>query len=377
MEHILTFSEEYHLLPRDGLILVALSGGPDSVALLHFLKNAGFTVAGAHFDHHLRETSGRDARFAADFCRTLDVPFYLGGAQVGDMPGNTEDNARKARYAFLEETAKAVGAARIATAHNANDNLETVLLHLTRGCGLQGLSGIWPRRDRIVRPMLHTTRRDIEDYLAREGLTYVTDETNADDRYARNRLRHQVVPVLESLNPRVVEAAVRMTDYLRQDLARLGPRMGPDGPLPPPVEPRDVEAWVAWVNRGRPSEPLLPLEPRAVTVGERFETELWVLETQRAVCPETPPTPNAFYLKPTEPLTLRSRRAGDRLHPPFRTGKSVKKWMIETGVPRWKREAVPVLVCGERVLSVAGLGPQQDALAAPGEDAIYVRWTKQ
>ncbi len=354
MEHILPFSEAYDLLPRDGLILVALSGGPDSVALLHFLKSAGFPVAGAHFDHHLRETSGRDARFAADFCRALDVPFYLGGAEVGDMPGNTEDNARRARYAFLEETAEALGAARIATAHNANDNLETVLLHLTRGCGLQGLSGIQPRRGRLVRPMLHTTRRAIEDYLARESLTYVTDETNADDRYARNRLRHQVVPVLESLNPRVAEAAARMTDYLRQDLERLGPR-----------------------TRSAEPEALPPLEPRGVTVGERVETGLWVLETQAAICPETPPTPDAFYLKPSGPLTLRARQTGDRLHPPFRTGKSVKKWMIELDVPRWQRQAVPVLVCGEGVLAVAGLGPQAGALAAPGENAIYVRWTKQ
>ena len=354
MEHILPFSEAYDLLPRDGLILVALSGGPDSVALLHFLKSHGFNVVAAHSNHHLRETARRDAQFCQTLCREWGVPFFTWGARVGEMPGNTEANARAARYGYLERLAAGLSAARIATAHNANDNLETVLLHLTRGCGLQGLSGIQPRRGKLVRPMLHTTRRAIEDYLAREGLSYVTDETNADDRYARNRLRHQVVPVLESLNPRVAEAAARMTDYLRQDLERLGPRVTPEEP-----------------------EPLPPLEPRDVTVGERVETGLWVLETRQAACPETPPTPDEFYLKPAGPLILRSRQTGDRLHPPFRTGKRVKKWMIELGVPRWQREAVPVLVCGERVLAVAGLGPQADALAAPGEDAIYVRWTKQ
>ncbi len=354
MEHILPFSEEYDLLPWDGLILVALSGGPDSVALLHYLKKAGFTVAAAHFNHHLRDTARRDAQFCQTLCRDWGVPFFTWGARVGEMPGNTEANARAARYGYLERLAAGLSAARIATAHNANDNLETVLMHLTRGCGLQGLSGIQPRRGKLVRPMLHTTRRAIEDYLAREGLSYVTDETNADDRYARNRLRHQVIPVLESLNPRVVEAAARMTDYLREDLDRLGPRTVPEEP-----------------------EPLPPLEPREVAVGERVETGLWVLETQAALCPETPPTPGEFYLKSAGPLTLRARRTGDRLHPPFRTGKSVKKWMIELGVPRWQREAVPVLVCGDRVLAVAGLGPQRDALAAPKEDAIYVRWTKQ
>ncbi len=354
MEHILPFAEEHDLLPRDGLILVALSGGPDSVALLHFLKRQGFNVVAAHFNHHLRDTARRDAQFCQDLCRDWGVPFLTWGARVGEMPGNTEANARAARYGYLERLAAGLNAARIATAHNANDNLETVLMHLTRGCGLQGLSGIQPRRGKLVRPMLHTTRRAIEDYLAREGLSYVTDETNADDRYARNRLRHQVVPVLESLNPRVVEAAARMTDYLRQDFERLGPRVVPEDP-----------------------EPLPPLEPREVTVGERVETGLWVLETCQTLCPETPPTPDEFYLKPTGPLTLRARQTGDRLHPPFRTGKSVKKWMIELAVPRYQREAVPVLACGERVLAVAGLGPQQGALAAPGENAIYVRWTKQ
>ncbi len=355
MEHILPFSEAYDLLPRGGLILVALSGGPDSVALLHFLKSHGFTVAAAHFNHHLRDTARRDAQFCQTLCRDWGVPFFTWGARVGEMPGNTEANARAARYGYLERLAAGLSAQRIATAHNANDNLETVLLHLTRGCGLQGLSGIQPRRGKLVRPMLHTTRRAIEEYLSQEGLSYVTDETNTDDRYARNRLRHQVIPVLESLNPRVAEAAARMTDYLRQDLARLGPRAVPE----------------------EDPEPLLPLEPREVAVGERVETGLWVLETRAALCPERPPTPDSFYLKPAEPLTLRSRQTGDRLHPPFRTGKSVKKWMIEVGVPRWQREAVPVLACGERVLAVAGLGPQADALAGPGENAIYVRWTKQ
>lgn len=354
MEHILSFARDHDLLPREGLILCAVSGGADSVALLHFLKDQGFAVAAAHFDHHLRPTSGRDAQFVAELCRAWDVPCYMGEGFLAGLPGNTEDNARKARYDFLERTAQAVGAARIATAHHANDNLETVLLHLTRGCGLQGLTGIQPRRGKLVRPMLHTTRSAIEAYVAEQGLSYVTDESNADDRYARNRLRHQVIPVLEGLNPRVAETCARMTDYLRADLERLGP-------WEKPVEP----------------QPLPPLELRTVTVGEGVDTPLWRLDTARAVCPDAPPRPEEFYLKPALPLTLRSRRTGDRLHPPFRAGKSVKKWMIELAVPRWQREAVPVLAWGEEVLAVAGVGPAEEALAQPGEDAVWVRWTKR
>lgn len=354
MERILPFAETYDMLPRDGLILCALSGGGDSVALVHYLKSQGFQVAAAHFDHHLRPTSGADAALARDLCRELDVPFYLGEGRVGQLPGNLEANARAARYAFLEATAERLGAARLATAHNANDNLETVLLHLTRGCGLQGLTGIQPRRGKLVRPMLHTTRAAIEDYLRQHHLTYATDETNADTHYARNRLRHQVVPVLESLNPRVAEAAARMTDRLRLDAERLGPWTPPE-----------------------PAGPLPPLEPRGVTVGERIDTPLWTLETRRATCPGTPPTPEEFYLRETGPLTLRARRTGDYLRPPFRTGKTVKKWMIELAVPRGERQAVPMLTAGETLLCAAGIGPQAGCLAEKGEQGIFVRWTRR
>lgn len=353
MEHILPFAQAHDLLPRDGLILCALSGGADSVALLHFLKAQGFRLAAAHFDHHLRENSARDAAFAKELCQEWGVPFYLGEGWPGELPGNTEDNARTARYAFLERVAEETGAARIATAHHANDNLETVLLHLTRGCGLQGLAGIQPRRGKLVRPMLHTTRAAIEAYVVEHHLSFVTDETNADLAYSRNRLRHEVVPVLEALNPRAVEASMRMTDRLRADLERLGP-------------------WKPWSSP--PDYPAL--EPRAVAVGERVDTPLWTLETAWATCPDVPPTPERFYLKPVDDLAIRARRTGDRLHPPFRTGKSVKKWMIELSVPRHTRPAVPVLTAGERVLAVAGIGPQAECLARPGEPAVAVMWTK-
>ncbi len=351
MEHILPFAEEYDLLPREGLIICALSGGADSVALLHFLKEHGFRVVAAHFNHHLRPTARRDAEFCRDLCKDWGVPFFTWGKRVGEEPGNVEANARAARYAYFEHLAAGLHAARIATAHNANDNLETVLLHMTRGCGLQGLCGIQPRRGLLVRPMLHTTRAAVEEYVRAHGLPFVTDETNLDDRYARNRIRHQVIPVLESLNPRAVEAAARMTDRLRLDQERLGP-------------------WSPEV----PPEPLPELEPTQVTVGQRVETPLWTLETAWAVCPDAPPTPARFYLKPRGELTLRSRRTGDRLRPPFRAGKSLNKWFIELGVPRWQRPAVPVLVSGEDVLAAAGVGPAASALARPGEDAVLVEW---
>lgn len=357
MERILHFSRQMELLPEGELILCALSGGRDSVALLHFLKEHGFSVAAAHFDHHLRPDSPADAAFCRQLCREWNIPCYVGEGRIGERPGNTEANARAARYAFLEETAERIGAAVIATAHNADDNLETVLLHLTRGCGLNGLTGIRPRWGRVVRPMLKTPRAAVDAYVEQLCLPFREDATNADTAYVRNRLRHQVLPVLRSINPRVAEAVGRMTETLREDqefLTRHRPAVSA-----PPVYP-----------------PLTPVE----LPGEGcFDTPLWTLKLKGGETPDCPPTPDAFSLCVPSggTLWLRSRERGDRLHPPFRTGKTVKKWLNELGVPVGEREATPVLTDGTHVLSVAGIGPNQDCLARPGEMGLLVQWTKK
>lgn len=361
MERILSFSAQMGLLPREGLILCALSGGRDSVALLHFLKEHGFWVAAAHFDHHLRPDSGKDAEFCRKLCEEWDVPFYFGEGNVAAMAGNTEANARHARYAFLEETAEAVGAARIATAHNADDNLETVLLHLTRGCGLNGLTGIQPQRGKIARPMLQTPRAAVDDYVAAHGLPFVEDASNADVSYARNRIRHQILPVLRSINPRVAEAAGRMTDTLRRDLEFLENQGGRE-PAPAPER--------VWPTLERVQVPLEGV----------VDTPLWTLTTRLAeAVPDAPPTPDTFFLRVPAGgrLFLRARERGDRLRPPFRAGKTVKKWFNELGVPVGQREATPVLTDGEAILSVAGIGPNEAALALPGEKSLFVQWTKK
>lgn len=361
MERVLSFAAELELLPQEGLVLCALSGGRDSVALLHFLKEHGFSVAAAHFDHRLRPDSAADADFCRRLCGEWGVPFYQGAGDVGALPGNTEANARAARYAFLEEAAAAAGAAVIATAHNADDNLETVLLHLTRGCGLNGLTGIRPRRGQVVRPLLKTPRAAIDAYVERWKLPYVEDATNADPSYSRNRIRHQVLPVLRSINPRVAEVAGAMTDTLRRDLAFL-------------------EAHGGRVPKAAPKRLWPPLSPAPVPREGEVDTPLWTLTLRRTDrAPDAPPTPNAFCLRvpPEAVLWLRARAVGDRLHPPFRTGKTVKKWFNELGVPVGEREVTPVLTWGEAVLCAAGVGPDRNALARPGEPGVLVQWTKK
>lgn len=219
-------TREYAMLAPGNHILCAVSGGADSVCLLHWLKGQaaeqGFTLTAAHFNHRLRGAeSDRDAAFVEKLCREWKVPCVVG---TGDVSGEAqrrgagiEETARALRYDFLEETAEKLGAGLIATAHNANDNVETMLLHLIRGSGLQGLTGIRPRRGKLIRPFLTTTRAEILAYLREHSLPHVEDSTNADTAYARNRLRHQVIPLLEELNPALISRLSDTVGYLRAD----------------------------------------------------------------------------------------------------------------------------------------------------------------
>lgn len=219
-------TREYAMLAPGNHILCAVSGGADSVCLLHWLKGQaaekGFTLTAAHFNHRLRGAeSDRDAAFVEKLCREWKVPCVVG---TGDVSGEArrrgagiEETARALRYDFLERTAAELGAGLIATAHNANDNVETMLLHLIRGSGLQGLTGIRPRRGKLIRPFLTTTRAKILSYLEEHQLPHVEDSTNADTAYARNRLRHQVIPLLEELNPALIQRLSDTVGYLRAD----------------------------------------------------------------------------------------------------------------------------------------------------------------
>lgn len=220
------YLQRYQLLPDGTHVLCALSGGRDSVYLLHKLIEQGLRVSAAHFNHRLRgEESDRDEAFVRALCARLEVTLYT---DSGDVKGyaetkglGIEEAAREMRYAFLERVRIQCGADVIATAHHADDLAETMLLNLTRGAGTKGLSGIPPRRGSIVRPILLVTRREIDGYLSQHGLSYVEDSTNALDDCERNILRHRVMPVLEQLNPAFVSHAAQAALLLREDDACL------------------------------------------------------------------------------------------------------------------------------------------------------------
>ncbi len=215
-------------------IVAAVSGGADSMALLHFLAESGIQTVAAHFNHQLRGAeSDRDEAFVRDFCQSREIPFFVGRADIREIAGREklgeEECSRQERYRFLESVRQKLGEdALIATAHTLSDQLETMLFRLARGTGLAGLCGIPEQRGRIVRPMLRCSRADVEDYCVRHSLSYVTDSTNADTHYARNRIRLEAVPALKEINSAVEIHAGRLAaqlaadrDYLELQAAKL------------------------------------------------------------------------------------------------------------------------------------------------------------
>ena len=211
------------LLPLQGRVVAGFSGGADSTALAHWLLGqAGRErLLLAHVNHGLRGAeSDRDEAFARDFAREMGVEIRVLRADVGKLARERglglEECGRQVRYAFFDSLAPGARDC-ICTAHTADDNAETLLLHLCRGASLSGLCGIPKRRGKVIRPLLGVSRREVEAYCERHGLRFVTDSSNLSLDYARNRVRRQAVPVLKELNPRFLEACGRAMEQLSLD----------------------------------------------------------------------------------------------------------------------------------------------------------------
>ncbi len=219
---VLRAIEDYGMLRGVTEVTVALSGGADSVALLHCLysmrEQLGIRVFAVHLNHNLRgEESDRDELFVRKFCEELGVELTVQSTDIvavcKDTRESTELAARRVRYEFFEKEKHGV----VATAHTASDSVETVIFNMTRGTAIKGLCGIPPVREGYIRPLIYCTRQEIEDYCSSNNLEFVNDSTNFTDEYTRNKIRHNVVPVLKNINTSLENAVMRMSDTLRED----------------------------------------------------------------------------------------------------------------------------------------------------------------
>ena len=222
-ERFLTYIRENDMLDPGGRVIVALSGGGDSVCLLHLLASCReeleIQLLAVHVHHGIRgDEAGRDASFARALCERLGVPFILRREDVPELAArrglSLEEAGRETRYRIFEEERLRCGASCVAVAHHMDDSAETILNNLFRGTGLAGLSGIAPVRGTVIRPLLCFRRQEIEHYLEAEGIEYCSDSTNGELLYARNRIRHVILPAARQVNGRAVEHMVRAGAFI-------------------------------------------------------------------------------------------------------------------------------------------------------------------
>lgn len=405
------FIRQHHLINRGECIICAVSGGADSMALLWGLyllrEKLGFRLEAAHFNHHLRgaESDG-DETFVSAFCRDYGIMLHLGGSKVKSGKKGLEAAARDARYTFLETLD-----GKIATAHTADDNAETILMHLVRGTGLKGLGGIAPQRNKVVRPMLSVTRQQVLDFLEEYHIPYREDSSNRSDQFLRNRLRHHVMPLLKKENPRLSENLSAMALRLREDELALQ-MFSTAGQLPPVSELRRMpvafryRALECFLKEQGVKEPeaehIALLDalvysdkpsasasfPGGIQISRCYDQLKRVVaehppEAVQLTCPGevqfgrfrvvcTPAKAvvqerRIFTITAGQVITVRSRRAGDKLALSGGTA-TVKKLMIDRKIPAYERSWLPVLEDEQGIIAICDVGVQLDrrANALPG-----------
>ena len=407
-----SFLKEYRMVASGDTVICAVSGGADSVALLfalYLLKDKlEIQLEAAHFNHHLRgEESDRDEAFVKTLCDRYDIPLHLGGAQVTAGKKGLEAAARDARYAFLNSLK-----GKIATAHTADDNAETVLMHLIRGTGLKGLGGIMPINGNIIRPMLGITRQEVEDFLSEWCLQHIEDSSNGSDAFLRNRIRRNVIPLLKQENPRLAENLSAMALGLRQDEECLS-RQADFDVLPgvkklktmhPALRSRCIEGFLKKNGVKEPEQvhihqvgALLYSEkpsakaslPGGVTVSRCYDrlevlTKGELPEEVSITCPgeaefgnyriccnpakEAENSPDTFTVASQGSLTVRTRKSGDAIRLSGGT-KSLKKLFIDRKIPASLRNTIPVVCDEQGILGVYGIGVNLDRAADPSREA--------
>lgn len=416
LNKLTAFAGRYEMLRPGDKVVCAVSGGADSMALLwamYLLKDKlQIELSAAHFNHHLRgEESDRDEAFVADFCKGYGIPFTAGSGRVVSGKKGLEAAAREARYAFLKSLP-----GKIATAHTASDNAETVLMHLVRGTGLKGLGGIIPVNGQLIRPMLTVTREEVLTFLAEYSIPYVEDSSNAGDSFLRNRLRHHIVPLLERENPSLAHNLSEMALRLRQDEMTLTAiarekhtnRVPELLALEPGIRSRVLVQILLDAGVKEPEAAhILSLEkllvsqnpsakacfPGGITVARNYDilevgSEHKEILSQKFNCfgvislsefgfritcqpnDSAVQTAQSFAVVPKGKIVVRSRMTGDTIRLNAGT-KSLKKLFIDKKIPAAWRSFIPVIADEGGVLGIAGIGGNLDRLSC-GENAVRI-----
>lgn len=403
-----SFLKQYSMVKEGDRVICAVSGGADSVAMLFgFYLLAGklkISLAAAHFNHHLRgEESDRDEAFVRDFCERYDIPLYVGGGEVAPGKKGLEAAAREARYGFLQSLE-----GKIATAHTADDNAETVVMHLIRGTGLKGLGGIAPVNGAFIRPMLCITRTEVISFLESYHLDYVVDSSNETDLFLRNRIRHHIMPLLKQENPRIAQSMSGSALRLREDEAVLCqlsqldemPDINTLRTYPAAIRKRVLATFLEKCGVAEPEAEHIALAenlvfshkpsakanfPNGIVICRNYD-KLQKAENTKALdkvmlsCPGTAELPDAnvrvvcepaqklcnepkdFAIVPHGDMYIRSRICGDEISS-FGGTKSLKKLFIDKKIPASERMLVPVICDSRGILGVCGFGANMDRLA--------------
>ena len=382
------------MLVRGERVVCATSGGADSVAMLRALcilkDELGIEIFACHLNHGLRgEESDRDENFVRNLCDKLCVPLYAEKVKIGGKSG-IEERAREERYAFFHRAVCHFKADKIATAHNAEDNLETLIFRLARGTGLDGLRGIPPVRDNIVRPLLFTPRAKIVGFLNELEQDFVEDSSNAGDDYTRNLIRHKILPVLSTINTEASSNSARTIKNISADaeyLNRVAKEYENGEPwidteaasLPNPVLSRIIRNKCEEIIKNgkqvldfRTLCDIMDLirdknSRGGITVSRDLQV---VRHNDRVYFVKAHALPEKVHLKTGESttfgdfkitclkdeITVRPRRDGDKIKLEGRRTRLVKKILCDAKIPVHLRDLIPVIEKEGEIIALGGFG---------------------
>jgi tRNA(Ile)-lysidine synthetase-like protein len=390
-------------------ILVAVSGGPDSTALLVALHEAGHDLTAAHYDHALREGSDEVARQVAAMCTSLGVRLITERRTEPLPKGSLQAAARALRYSFLDRARVAAGADVVAIAHTADDQVEGVVLHMLRGCGLAGMRGMPVRRGHYARPLLNVWKTEVREFLERRGIAAYEDPANTEARFARVRVRTQILAELERDRPgigRRIHAAARAAARWQEvaEQAASGP-ITPDRlrTIPQPAAAEALKLLYAAAGGAQPGLSRAHLDSMLSLAGPgrggrgldlpgglRFRIVGGLMQ----VVPSRRPAPEAArlevrncdgeacgdrqaaHLRPGLRLHVGFRRPGLRMRPLGGRGtRKVQDIFVDARVPREERDGWPLVFAGDRLAWIPGIAVDSDLVSRPGEGGIHVAIT--